>query len=148
MSGLSVNVAVKDEALRRALREVTRDARRDATAATKRAVREVMAPAAKARVPSKSGRYRASIRAGATARSAYVQARTAYARVLERGRSPMRITVKRAGALSTPAGPRHHVNSPRYPERRTLERAVLPSVGETSRRIEQYVIDALKRHGL
>lgn len=146
MSGFSITASIRDEALRAALKAADKASKKDARLATKRAVDEVMTPRVRASVPSRSGAYKASIRSGATARSAYVQARTPYAKVLERGRPAMRITVKNAKALSTPAGPRRSVQSPRYPARNTMRKAATPHVAETARRVETYLSQALRRH--
>lgn len=146
MSGFRISATIRDDAVRGALRMADKHARRDARRAIRLAVDEVLAPHVRSAVPAKSGAYRASIRSGATTSTAYVQARTPYAKVLELGRAPMRITVKSARALATPAGPRHAVQSPRYPARRTLGRAAAPHIAATARRVETHLVKALRSY--
>lgn len=145
MSGLRLNAVVKADLVRAALRRADKNSRRDAVKAMRQATNEVLVPRVKSSVPHASGRYASTIRAGATQRAVYVQARTPYAKVLELGRKPM--TIRATGAaLSTPYGPRRSVRSPRYPARHTLQRAVLPHVAATADRVETYLIQAIKAY--
>lgn len=146
MSGLRLNAVVKADLVRAALRRADKNSRRDAVKAMRQATSEVLVPRVKSSVPHASGRYASTIRAGATQRAVYVQARTPYAKVLEKGRAPMFIRPVKARMLSTPEGPRRLVKSPRYPARHTLQRAVLPHVAATADRVEAYLIQAIKAY--
>lgn len=138
-----MNLRVDDAAVLSALRTAGREAKADARKATRLAVqREV--PGIAGSVPHNSGRYAASIRGGATARSAYVIARTPYATVLDKGRSPMTIHAH-GGAMSTPYGPRRVVHSPRYPARWTLRKAVFHRADRIAQAVKLGVESALAR---
>lgn len=146
MSGLKLSAVVKTDAVRAALKRADKGTRRDAVKSAKRATTEVLVPRVKSSVPHRSGDYQRSIRAGATQRAVYVQARTPYAKVLEKGRAPMFIRPVKARMLSTPEGPRRLVKSPRYPARHTLERAVRPHVPAVADRVESYMAQALRSY--
>lgn len=146
MSGLSLKAVVKADLVRAGLRRADKNTKRDALRAMRRATDEVLVPAVKGAVPSRSGRYAASIRPGATQRGVYVRAKTPYARVLETGRKPMVIRAQSAAALSTPFGPRRSVQSPRYPKRQVLGKAVAPHIARTADRVESYLIQSIKSY--
>jgi len=167
VAGFSVKTLVKSDLVMAALRRADKNAKRDAMRAMRQAVREVTLPAAKGRVPhGPSGKYAASIKAGASARGgASVYSKIAYARVLEYGRAPMVIRPKSARALSIPTehgrptrpagtGPRpatpngafRVVHSPRYPARNVLHDAVVPLLPATARRVEELLIPTIKSY--
>lgn len=162
MAGFSVKTLVKSDLVMAALRRADKNAKRDAMRAMRQAVREVTLPAAKGRVPhGPSGKYAASIKAGASARGgASVYSKIAYARVLEYGRAPMVIRPKSARALSFPIsrpridagrtstlnGAFRVVHSPRYPARNVLHDAVVPLLPATARRVEELLIPTIKSY--
>lgn len=119
---MNVSTRIDDAAVRRGLQNSAAAAPRDAADAVLAAVERTI-PAVQSKVPRRTSEYAASIDAGGTGRGAYVKAATPYARVLERGRPPM--TIRAVGAaMTTPAGPRTTVHSPRYPARNVLRSAV------------------------
>lgn len=146
--GFSLSAVVKSDLVMAALRRADKNAQRDARAAMRQAVREVMVPGVKSRVPhGPSGNYQKSIKAGASTRGgASIFARTAYAKVLEEGRRPLVIRPKSAKALSTPNGVFRVVHSPRYPARHVLRDAVHPLLPATAQRVEQLVIPKIKAY--
>lgn len=148
MAGFAIKTVVKSDLVLAALRRADKNAKRDAMRAMRQAVREVTLPAAKSRVPSgPSGKYAASIKAGASARGgASVYSKIAYAKVLEYGRAPMVIRARSAKALSTPNGAFRLVHSPRYPARHVLRDAVTPLLPATARRVEELLIPTIKSY--
>ncbi len=135
---MNISAKVDDTATRRALHSVAAHARADAADAVRGAVDRSL-PAIRTRVPKQSGEYAASIDAGGTGRGAYVKARRPYATVLERGRAPMVIRAIGA-AMTTPGGPRRSVDSPRYPARRVLRKAVFAQSTQIADDVERDVL--------